>query len=538
MRCSLPLGFSPWQKHAAASRLEVSESAFNPALQPFSVKLVCSKAPLDAENYTAFANWNVIPGITSTGTEIQIPQLQAGSVLLSVYAFTADGVPVSASFDLLFGAINMPVLVLDPAGQPAPGVLVQADSTMFPGISQSGLTGPDGRIEIRNLPDTTIALLARTDADEIAISGVAATNAQVTLKLTSPSTPSGTNAEGWSVNPAKRSSDMLGSKRQAGLPFLVVSTNNAYDVQTAQRTIAVEPGTTKAFVRYKFVTNEYPTYFGTQYNDYYSVTLRSDTGAFATVSNSMNNLGHGAFDALGSTAWMTLELSLPAGTTSVTCVVGVSNVGDAAVQSEVVVEELGVNGCARCGEDCGECPESAHCQDECRNPSHSCSFYRQCAEPVAGCGPSGYPLYYGERNCNKFVRNSPSFSAGGRLWIQSTMNCLQRALVPLLQGCPTCPTLHQVAFDSHPDCYVGSGICSLGCWDVAMVLSTIGTDLFTSLGQGAQTGLQCLADPEDTFGVGCAGDVVDLLAAATPQSRAMALAIAVLRGVLKDILSD
>lgn len=502
------------------------------------MKLACSEAPLAADNYTAFANWNVIPDITSTGSEIQIPQLPAGSVLLSVYAFTADGVPVSASFDLLFGAINMPVLVLDPAGQPAPGVLVQADSTMFPGISQSGLTGPDGRIEIKNLPDTTIALLARTDGDEIAISGVAATNTQITLRLTSPSTPSGTSAEGWSMNPAKRSSDMLASKRQAGQPFLVVSTNGERDVQTAQRTIAVDPGTTKAFVRYKFVTNEYPTYFGTQYNDYFSVTLRSDTGAFATVSNSMNNLGAAAFDGQGSTAWMTLELTLPAGTASVACVIGVSNVGDAAVQSEVVVDELGTNGCARCGEDCGECPESAHCLDECRNPSHSCGFYRQCAEPVAQCGPAGYPLHYGERNCNKFVRNSGAFSADGRQWIQSTMNCLQRALVPLLQGCPTCPTLHQVAFDSHPDCYVGSGVCSLGCWDVAMVLSTIGQDLFTSLGQGAQTGLQCLADPEDTFGVGCAGDVAELIAAATPQTRAMALAIMVLRGVLKDVLSD
>jgi hypothetical protein len=317
-----------------------------------------------------------------------------------------------------------------------------------------------------------------------------------------------------------------------------VSTDGAPDVQTAQATIFVKPDTTKAFIQYKFITSEYPRYFGTQYNDYFSVTLRSDTGAYATVSNSMNNLGHAAFDGSGATEWMTLELALPAGTTSVTYIVGVSNVGDSAVDSRVVVDSVDTNGCARCGEDCSECPESAHCQDECRNPTHSCGFYRHCAEPVAQCGAAGYPLHYGERNCNKFVRNSGDFSAAGQQWIQSTMNCLQRALVPLLQGCPTCSTLHQVAFDSHPDCYAGSGICSLDCWDVAMVLSTIGRDLFSSLGQGAQTGLLCLADPEDTFGVGCAGDVAELLATATPQTRAMALAITVLRSVLKDVLSD
>lgn len=36
--------------------------------------------------------------------------------------------------------------------------------------------------------------------------------------------------------------------------------------------------------------------------------------------------------------------------------------------------------------------------------------------------------------------------------------------------------------------------------------------------------------PEDTFGVGCAGDVVELIA--------MALEIIVLRSVLKDVLSE
>lgn len=42
----------------------------------------------------------------------------------------------------------------------------------------------------------------------------------------------------------------------------------------------------------------------TKFNDYYSVTMRSDTGAFVTVSNSMNAMGLGEFnldDALRET---------------------------------------------------------------------------------------------------------------------------------------------------------------------------------------------------------------------------------------------
>ncbi|KAM5349197.1 hypothetical protein ACJ41O_009020 [Fusarium nematophilum] len=416
----------------------VQEGVFNKP-GPFPVKITCG--PLTEDNHTAFANWNVIEGLQASSTELHIPAPGEGQVLLSLFAVTENGNPIAESLDLVFGLKEMPVLVLDPSGQPAANAWVKADGTTFPGVSQIGHTGDDGKIVLKNLPETTIGLLARTPGNELGING------------------------------------------------------------TAQGTFNVKEGARKAFIKYQFITEEVPGgYFGSKYNDYFSVTIRSNTGAYATVTNSMNNLGLAVFDSSGVTTIFTLEIELPPDTEFVTYDVGVSNVADSLLQSLVIVSKIGDNQCNKCGEACQECPDNASCQEECPEPTYSCDFYRRCAEPVV------------ERNCNKVVRNMGSFTGYGQGWIQKTMNCLQLFLVPVLETCPTCSALHAQAFDSHPDCYVNSGFCSLGCWDIAMVLGTVGTDLFESLDQIGKTALKCLADPLDTFGVGCGGDVLNAIA--------------------------
>jgi hypothetical protein len=73
-----------------------------------------------------------------------------------------------------------------------------------------------------------------------------------------------------------------------------------------------EENSTSVYVRYKFVTSEVPGgFFGTQFNDYFSVTIRSQSGYYTTISKSMNALGLGAFDyASGATNWYTLKLEV------------------------------------------------------------------------------------------------------------------------------------------------------------------------------------------------------------------------------------
>ena len=59
-----------------------------------------------------------------------------------------------------------------------------------------------------------------------------------------------------------------------------------------------------------------------------------------------------------------------------------------------------------------------------------------------------------------------------------TMECLQKTLVPEATGglgaAQTCAALQEKAFDSHPNCYIDSGLCSLGIWEWSKIVRIIG----------------------------------------------------------------
>ena len=81
-------------------------------------------------------------------------------------------------------------------------------------------------------------------------------------------------------------------------------------------------------------------YFGSQFNDYFRVSLRSQQGGgFAGEQNSMNGLGLAAFNfASGAAAWReaTLQVSPQGDTLQVDA--GVANVGDGLFDSQVVID--------------------------------------------------------------------------------------------------------------------------------------------------------------------------------------------------------
>jgi hypothetical protein len=254
-------------------------------------------------------------------------------------------------------------------------------------------------------------------------------------------------------------------------------------------------------------------YTSSQFNDYYSITIRSNTGAFVTVTNSMNALGLGAFDANGATNWFTLTLPVPTNTKSVRYDVGVSNVGDNFYDSEVIIDKVGDLQCDKCG-DCASCPSDPMCQPSCSNPPiRTCDFYRNCAEGQLGCGPDKYPIHYGEKNCIKISKNAPHFSAAGQAWIWGTMHCLQTSMVPVLQPCTaTCDSFTTAAFASHTPCYLQNGICALPCTDLIWLFSSVASDLFTSesLRQAWGVGGGCMQNIVQTL-QGCGGTVADII---------------------------
>lgn len=108
------------------------------------------------------------------------------------------------------------------------------------------------------------------------------------------------------------------------------------------------PGTSWVRIRFRFRTLEIPGgYFGTQFDDAYSIVLRSQSGGTTVVEQqSMNSIGLSGFDASGSTAWRELLVPTHTAGDTITAEVMVSNASDSLYDSAVTVtfvEETAVN---------------------------------------------------------------------------------------------------------------------------------------------------------------------------------------------------
>lgn len=139
-----------------------------------------------------------------------------------------------------------------------------------------------------------------------------------------------------------------------------------------------------------------------------------------------------------------------------------------------------------------------------RNPENKCSFYAcaaQAADKSNTCDlgdRDSYFLNYGEKYCERFSSNtSKDLSESGRVWLNKTLSCLQTSI---LEGCnekklcSSCQTIRKLAFDTHPYCYVSSGLCSLSLNDQIQVGKTVDAgDFFTteSIAQVASVAASC-----------------------------------------------
>ncbi|MBW4493143.1 MAG: carboxypeptidase-like regulatory domain-containing protein [Oscillatoria princeps RMCB-10] len=112
--------------------------------------------------------------------------------------------------------------------------------------------------------------------------------------------------------------------------------------QSISRTFTTKPGTENVTLRYRFITSEVPGgFFGTQYNDYFNVSLRSlQGGGLEFESNSMNGLGLGSFDASGATDFREVTLPVNPEGDTVQVDIAVANVADGLYDSQVVVDEV------------------------------------------------------------------------------------------------------------------------------------------------------------------------------------------------------
>ncbi|KAM0080397.1 hypothetical protein ACKRZS_007451 [Fusarium odoratissimum] len=478
--------------------------------------------------YATFANFHLpslanihlntlqypVNGLTACDTEIWVPGMPGGYVLLAVFAMSTTKEPIMASFELLFGSATLPVRVLGTNGKPAANVSVFANATTYNGVGQAGLTDAEGLITLTSVPEVTIGLIARTTDNQISINGIAGgKTAAVTLQLLPLHQPTGNatlgtgnGTSGW----AGGKQVTFNTSRRRAIPWkrdssLVLSTNGQSNVQMASNSFAIGEKTTSVYIEYLFQTDEVPGgYFGTQYNDYFSVTIRSDTGGFVSIFHSMNELGLGAFDGTGTTNWFTLKLDVT-DAHFVEYDLAVANVADNLYDSAVMVRKVGGDECGECTEDCNMCPSEPKCQDNCKSPPiNSCIFYRQCLEATTPCGSGEFALGKGERTCMKFQHNLDQFSDAAVQWISVSEQCIQKALTSFLDCDESCDFIRVAGFDHVARCYHEHGYCSLEAMDYAIILATV----FGEGDQDYRGALKAVIAAED----GCAKKIFNKIA--------------------------
>ena len=260
---------------------------------------------------------------TVSSIGIQLPgYIESSFTPLALMALDSNGYPFISTFPLLFGCNTLKVTLNDANGSPVANVPVEANTTQFDRFTQTLLTDESGQASFTNLPATTIGLLARTPDNQIAVAGIASELGFVTMQLIPFNQPSdednfdfSNGSDGWTggtiiSHVAKRhvasrrayeARNRLAKRTDLDLD-LEVGTNGQFDLQTASATFKTYPFTKTVFLKFKFQTNEIPGgYFGSQYNDYFVVTIRADTGELAIMTNSMNALGLGAFDGSDAT---------------------------------------------------------------------------------------------------------------------------------------------------------------------------------------------------------------------------------------------
>lgn len=112
----------------------------------------------------------------------------------------------------------------------------------------------------------------------------------------------------------------------------------------------------------------------------------------------------------------------------------------------------------------------------------SCDIYPSCFARYCPCeaSPDEYFMTYGYHYCRRFMF-APGFTQKGVRWRNSTMRCLQEAIVPELDlseppRCD-CRRMRRIAFDSHVACYTqpGASICLLPEIDLLQIQAVIDT---------------------------------------------------------------
>ncbi len=294
------------------------------------------------------------PEIALAGPLLALQQtsLIDGVQEVTVTAKDSKNQQLSGTFKIWAGASTLTVNVVDAANQPAGPGSVKLELGDDKSVTQTvPLTG--GQAIFRNVPGRTIALTATTAKGETGFVATTGNAGTVSVPVVGVGAPSATanndfsqGAAGWTVGSSpvqvvQHVEEVGISASPQGAPDQDLQLNTSGEgAQYMSRTFTVSPGTKALIVRYRFVTSEFPGgYFGTRYNDYFNLAIRTlKGGGSINDGNSMNALGKGAFSTGGSTAWRIVRLPVEKAGDTIQIDVAVANVADGAFGSSVIID--------------------------------------------------------------------------------------------------------------------------------------------------------------------------------------------------------
>jgi hypothetical protein len=336
-----------------------------PGLEPATAALLVDGQPSDDGSWTA------------TAAGVTLPEgLPEGRHRVALSATDGTGDSLQAEFDLWFGELPLVVTVQDATGAPVADAAVEVSLSDNPEVRATGTSDAQGQLELSSLPDRSFAVTAHTADNRLGTAAVTGTAGEVTLVVQgmNPSSPVANNdfslgVDGWATGTAPvslvehvegplpppapfaapkarrttaGSTDPFGRARPArrAADFDLEIATAGEGPQSVSRTFDVGEGTRTVTVRYRFVTSEVPGgWFGSQYNDNFSVSIRSRyAGDMVQASNSMNGLGLAAFDGGGATAWVETQMAVSEDGDSVQFDLTVANVSDDLLDSYLVVD--------------------------------------------------------------------------------------------------------------------------------------------------------------------------------------------------------
>lgn len=333
-------GFNP---QSLSLQFNITESEFS--LNPDGYYFELNGTPFFPSNVSVIANQLSFSVVLANGVnELFFMGVDSADLMLS------------KSVTLLGGGASLFVNVVDEGGAPIDGATVKLTLSDLPEIFEEKQS-VSGSVSFSHVPNRTMIITAQTSDNKFGSTAeVGGGFVTLTLKGFNPPSPIANNdisqgTLGWDIGTSsvqviphvEGGGGAIGGGIANNIPIpdqdLKLNTTGE-GPRTMSRTFTSQAGTKSIRVRYRFVTSEVPGgFFGSQFNDYFSVKVRSQSGGGAVdESNSMNGLGLAAFDGSGATAWREVNLPLTVTGDIVQVDITVANVGDGLYDSYVVVD--------------------------------------------------------------------------------------------------------------------------------------------------------------------------------------------------------